>query len=147
MLTERTLREQTRFDTTSGVLNVVWTLGDVVRKLRADRGWTQQELGDRADLHQTAINRLERNSEKSERATIERAAHALGVSVTDLYAYADELSLAASLSDMERRAVMRYQRQLLAKRQTSSPPVPAPPRDLPVIVRESAEPTRKRQRR
>lgn len=149
MLTELPLRGQTRIATTSRVLKVVWTLGDVVRKLRADLGWTQAELGARADLHQTAINRLERNSDKSERSTIERAARALNVSVADLYAYAEELSLSAALSEGERRAVMQYQRRLLEKRQqvSDAPPVPSPRRDLPAAKHEAREPVQKRQRR
>jgi len=149
MLTKLPLRGRNRLATTSRVLKVVWTLGDVVRKLRADRGWTQAELGKHADLHQTAVNRLERNSDKSERSTIERAAHALNVSVSDLYAYAEELSLAAELSDAERRAVMTYQRRLVEKRQQAlgAPPAPSPQRDLRETARESPEPVQKRQRR
>lgn len=149
MLTDQPLRKQTRFATTSGVLKVVWTLGDVVRKLRADLGWTQQQLGERADLHQTAVNRLERNSDKSERATIERVARALRVTVADLLAYADELSLAAELTEPERRSVQAFQRRLIEKRQQASTALqaPSPPRDLPAPSRESHEPVQKRRRR
>lgn len=148
MLKEWPLRDQKRFATSFGVLKVSWTLGDVVRKLRADRGWTQQELGGRADLHQTAVNRLERNSDKSERSTIERAARALDVSVADLYAYAEELSLAAELTEVERRNVQAYQRRLIAKRQPVSNPEPAPSRatDPPAQVSVSRAPTRTRRR-
>ena len=149
MLKEWPLRDQNSFARTSGVLKVLWTLGDVVRKLRADKGWTQQELGTRADLHQTAVNRLERNSDKSERSTIERAARALNVSVAELFAYADELSLTAELSDAERRAVMAYQRRLIEKRQPNADtvPNPSPPRDQPVRASESPALDRKRRRR
>lgn len=148
-LTELPLRVQTGFSRTFGVLTVVWTLGDVVRKLRGDRRWTQAGLGERAGVHSTVIVRLERESAKSERGTIERVARALEVSVADLYAYAEEISLAAELSESERRSVMAYQRRLIAKRQphAGTPPVPALQRDPPAIARESVEPIQKRRRR
>lgn len=149
MLKEWPLREQNRFATTLGVLRVAWTLGDVVRKLRSDRGWTQTELGKHADLHQTAVNRLERNSDKSERATIERVARALNVSAVDLYAYAEELSLASELTDLERRNVQGHMRRLIEKRQLASSPQPAPTpqRDPLATKRESSEPVQRRRRR
>ena len=149
MLNRLPLRNRSRFATTAGVLRVVWTLGDVVRKLRDQRGWTQADLGEQADVHQTVIGRLEKNSDKSERSTIERVARALEVSVADLYAYAEELSLAAELTDAERRNVQGYQRRLIEKRQQVSNPAPgpSPQPDLQAAERESRARVQKRQRR
>jgi transcriptional regulator with XRE-family HTH domain len=140
------LRDFDSFATTFPVLKIVWTLGDVVRKLREQRDWTQGELGERADIHQTVIGRLENNSDKSERATVERVARALNVSVSDLHLFVEEATLSAELSDGERRAVMDYQRRLIAKRPQGSAPAVESRSDLPVPTRESPAQDRKRRR-
>lgn len=149
MLPELPLRALRGFARTFGVLRVVWTLGDVIRKLRDERGWTQSDLAERAGLDKSAIVRLEKQSDRSERNTIERAARALNVSAADLYALAEEISLSAELSDAERRAVMLFQRRLIEKRQPRAdvPPVPSQPLDQPDRVREFDAPAQKRRRK
>lgn len=146
VLKEWPLRAQNRFATTSRVLNVIWTLGDVVRKLRSDRGWNQGQLADAAGLHPTAVLNLEKRSDRSERSTIERVARALEVSVADLYAYAEEASLSAELSEAERRSVMLFQRRLIAKRQRppGAQPIPSRRSDPPDQAREYDAPVQKR---
>jgi transcriptional regulator with XRE-family HTH domain len=55
-----------------------------VRALRLEKGWTQEELGRRADLHRTYIGSIERYERNVSLLNIERIARALGVGVKDL---------------------------------------------------------------
>lgn len=125
-----------------------WTLGDVIRKLRQAKGWTQEELATRAEINEISVVRLERESERSERTTIERVARALDVSVADLYAFMEEITLLAELSAGERRHLGDYMRRLVEKRRAANRPQDVPqPADLPRTERESVEPIQKRRRR
>jgi transcriptional regulator with XRE-family HTH domain len=56
-------------------------LGDTVRHLRTERGWTQKELGKRARLTQSAVARLEAGDSVPTLRVLERVAHALGAQV------------------------------------------------------------------
>jgi transcriptional regulator with XRE-family HTH domain len=55
-----------------------------VRALRLEKGWTQEELGRRADLHRTYIGSIERYERNVSLLNVERIARALGVGVKDL---------------------------------------------------------------
>lgn len=105
------LRPQGRFDTTFDVFALRWTLGDFVRKLREERGWTQQDLANKAGVHKTAIVRLERQSDKSERVTVEKAAQALKVSALDLYAHAEHARVFSELDEVQRARIAAVARQ------------------------------------
>lgn len=63
----------------------VFHVGDVIRKLRNSRGWSQTELGEKAALNKDTINRIE-SGEKPRQDSIERIAAALGVELHELYA-------------------------------------------------------------
>ncbi len=62
-----------------------WTIGDVIRKQREDRGWTQTSLAKMARVNLNTISRIEAgHTFKIE--TLERLAAAFGHdSVADLY--------------------------------------------------------------
>lgn len=142
------LRPYRRFDRTSNVLQILWKLGDFIRKMREEKGWTQQTLADRAGLHKSAIVRLEGTSGRSDTATIESAARALGVSVADLYAHVEQATLFSNLAPAQQRHVLEYERRLLQRRQSGDlAPSPSPPPDLREPVSESHAPIQKRQRR
>ena len=55
-----------------------------VRALRLERGWTQEELARRADLHRTYIGGIERYERNVSLLNVERIAKALKVDVKDL---------------------------------------------------------------
>jgi transcriptional regulator with XRE-family HTH domain len=55
-----------------------------VREIRADKGMTQQQLAERADLTPEAITRVERGVRVPTLATIGKLAHGLGVSPAEL---------------------------------------------------------------
>lgn len=71
-------------------------MGDVVRKLREAQGLTIRQFAEKAEIAVGALSLLENNSEKSEQRTVYRVAKALEVTVADLYAYADLISLSAA---------------------------------------------------
>ena len=60
------------------------TVGQRVRSLREQRGWTQAQLGKRADLDHTAVSRIEHDRVKPTRRTLRDIAQALDVPVEDL---------------------------------------------------------------
>lgn len=50
-----------------------------IRRLRAERGWTQQALAWRAGLDQKTVSRIERNAGDHSRATLTCLAYAFGM--------------------------------------------------------------------
>jgi transcriptional regulator with XRE-family HTH domain len=58
--------------------------GDNVRKLRKAKGWSQEELGNKAGLHRTYIGSIERSERNVSLLNIERIARSLGVKIKDL---------------------------------------------------------------
>lgn len=89
------LRAQTRLDTTSGVPDSLFTIGDVVRKLRDRRGWTQVQLAERAAVNKETIKNLEADPDSAQRRTIIRVCKALEITEADLYAYAEPVAMSA----------------------------------------------------
>jgi transcriptional regulator with XRE-family HTH domain len=64
--------------------NILRKFGDRVKTLRLEKGWSQEELGNRADLHRTYIGSIERYERNVSLLNVERIAKALGASVKDL---------------------------------------------------------------
>ena len=60
--------------------------GSRVRQLRTERGWSQEELADRATLHRTYIGSIERGEQNISLVNIERLAATLDVSLAELFA-------------------------------------------------------------
>jgi DNA-binding XRE family transcriptional regulator len=65
--------------------NVRKRFGDRIRALRNDRGWSQEELADRAGLHRTYIGSVERGEQNLSLVNIERLAATLGISLAELF--------------------------------------------------------------
>lgn len=66
--------------------SVLWTVGDVVRKLREDRGWTQQQLATKAGVGRPAVVKVEQDDLGQRRGNLVKVAKALGYSEPELYA-------------------------------------------------------------
>ncbi len=65
--------------------------GARVRRLRNDRGWSQEAFADRAGLHRTYIGSVERGEQNISLENIEKLAATLGVSLAELFApFADK---------------------------------------------------------
>ncbi len=58
--------------------------GQKVKKLRENKGWTQEELAKRCGLHRTYIGSIERNERNVSLINIEKIAKALGVNTKQL---------------------------------------------------------------
>ncbi len=65
-------------------------LGDRVREIRLEAGFSQEELADRAGLHRTYIGGIERGERNVGLINLLRIAKALGFSVSDLLRGVDE---------------------------------------------------------
>ena len=57
-----------------------------VRRLRDEKGWSQTDLYDKADLHRTEIGRIEGAESESRLLTLHILAATLGVKLDDLVA-------------------------------------------------------------
>jgi len=66
-------------------------LGRAVRGLRKEKGLTQEELAERADLHESYISVIEGGQRNPTWATVRRISHGLGVPLVELIERADEL--------------------------------------------------------
>ncbi len=62
------------------------TLGNKIRKLRVQRGWTQKELGLRAGIEGKNVSSYETGHLNPSARTLQRFAEALGVTAEDLLA-------------------------------------------------------------
>lgn len=55
-------------------------LGRNVRSLREERGWSQEDYADRADIHRTYVSDIERGQRNPTVTVIEKLARPFGVS-------------------------------------------------------------------
>ena len=61
-------------------------LRENMRRLRADRGWSQEELADRAGLHRTYVSGVERMTRNPTVTVLEKIAVAFSVTIGELTA-------------------------------------------------------------
>ncbi|MBI4672926.1 MAG: helix-turn-helix transcriptional regulator [Chloroflexi bacterium] len=59
--------------------------GARIRALRLERGWSQEELAERADLDRTYISGIERGLRNVALRNIEQLANAFGISLEELF--------------------------------------------------------------
>ena len=64
--------------------NVIMRFGAAVQKLRFGRGFSQEELAERANLHRSYVADIERGARNPTLITIKKLAKGLGVSNADL---------------------------------------------------------------
>ena len=64
--------------------SILKKFGNNVKTLRLEKGWTQEELARRADLHRTYIGSIERYERNVSLLNVERIAGALNVNAKDL---------------------------------------------------------------
>lgn len=67
-------------------MSVLRRIGQNVQRLRALKGWSQEELADRAGLHRTYISGIERGIRNPTATVLERIAVGLGVELAELVA-------------------------------------------------------------
>jgi transcriptional regulator with XRE-family HTH domain len=66
-------------------------LARAIRKLRTDRGLSQEELGLRAEIHPTWVGHIESGRNHPAWGSVRRIASGLGVSLAELAALAEKL--------------------------------------------------------
>lgn len=66
------------------MLDVEKAFGAVLRRMRKERGWTQENLAARADIERTFVSFLERGLRQPTLTSILKIAEALGVSAADI---------------------------------------------------------------
>ena len=59
--------------------------GELVRRLRTEKGYSQEEFSFRVGLHQTYISSVERGERNVTIQTADRIAKALGTKLSDLF--------------------------------------------------------------
>ena len=60
--------------------------GELVRRLRRERGYSQEDFSFRVGLHQTYVSSVERGERNATLGTADRIARALGTTLADLFA-------------------------------------------------------------
>lgn len=70
--------------------------GELVRRLRAEKGYSQEELSFRVGLHQTYVSSVERGERNVTIQTADRIAKALGTTLASIFA---ELERGTEASD------------------------------------------------
>lgn len=85
-------------------MNTQELLGHRIRSLRQDRGLTQQQLGERAELNYKYLGAVERGEENPSLLVLERLANALEAELMDLFRFRHEetspQALRKSLTDL-----------------------------------------------
>lgn len=67
-------------------------LGERVRALRQARGWTQEDLGERAAISYKFVGQIERGDGNPTIETLQRLTRALDVDVTELFGWSAPLA-------------------------------------------------------
>jgi len=65
-------------------------LGQRIRSLRNTKGWTQQELGEHADVNYKFVGEIERGQQNPSFAVLVKIAVALGVELQELFRFEQE---------------------------------------------------------
>ncbi|QBR03402.1 helix-turn-helix domain-containing protein [Paraburkholderia pallida] len=63
---------------------IVHDFGAAVRRLREAHAWSQERLAEHAGLNRTYVGEIERGAAIASIVTVEKLAHALGVSIGEL---------------------------------------------------------------
>lgn len=64
---------------------ILTAVGNRIRNIREERGWSQEELAHRADVNRTFLGELERGKKKASVETVEKIANALEISLSDFF--------------------------------------------------------------
>jgi transcriptional regulator with XRE-family HTH domain len=76
-------------------------LGAVVRRQRENHGWSQEALAERANLNRSYIGELERGEAIASIVTLEKLAHAFGLSASHLVEQAERLAHSQVVTGIE----------------------------------------------
>ncbi|WP_209714857.1 MULTISPECIES: helix-turn-helix domain-containing protein [Asticcacaulis] len=65
-------------------MDVIDRLAQNLRRLRQQKGWSQEEFAFRAEIHRTYVSDLERGARNPTVTIVEKLSRALGVTLGDL---------------------------------------------------------------
>ena len=65
-------------------MEILIEVGRLIRKHRHAKGWSREELADRADVHRTFISSIERGVRNPTVTSLHRVASAMGLTVSEL---------------------------------------------------------------
>ncbi|MEO0530840.1 MAG: helix-turn-helix transcriptional regulator [Planctomycetota bacterium] len=65
-------------------MKILTEVGRLIRKHRNAKGWSQEELADRAGVHRTFISSIERGVRNPTVTSLHRIASAMGLTVSEL---------------------------------------------------------------
>lgn len=60
-------------------------IGGRIRNLRKEKGWSQEELAERAGLHFTYVGKIERSEHRVTIESLEKVTRALGISLEEFF--------------------------------------------------------------
>lgn len=73
---------------------ILMTMGEYIKKLREEKGWSQEELGQKVGVNRAAVQKWEKGTvENIKRSTIKELSKVLGVSPCDLMQWDEEANL------------------------------------------------------
>lgn len=73
---------------------ILMTMGEYIKKLREEKGWSQDELGQKVGVNRAAVQKWEKGTvENIKRSTIKELSKVLGVSPCDLMQWDEEVNL------------------------------------------------------
>lgn len=72
----------------AGVEDIQRSLGDRIRQLRSEYGWSQEHFATICGLHRTYMGHVERGEKNVSLSTVVRICDGLGIRVSDLFAAA-----------------------------------------------------------
>lgn len=73
---------------------ILMTMGEYIKKLREEKGWSQDELGQKVGVNRAAVQKWEKGTvENIKRSTIKELSKVLGVSPCDLMQWDEEANL------------------------------------------------------
>lgn len=85
------------------------TMGEYIKRLRTDRGWTQEELGKMVGVNRAAVNKWENGSvENIKRTTIKRLSEIFDVPPCDLMQWDDDAPEPVILDKREKRLIEQF---------------------------------------
>lgn len=73
-------------------MNIEKIFGEELRKIREQKGLSQEQLGFESEYHRTYISQLERGQKSTSLKAVFRIAHALGVAPSELVSRVEERS-------------------------------------------------------
>ncbi len=83
-------------------------LGRRIRTLRTQNGWTQEELGERADINYKFLGEIERGQQNPSFGILTRIASALRVDLPELFRFEHETANRQEIENRIARVLKRH---------------------------------------